>query len=238
MGKYMDKFTGAVKGGVKAIDKKMDRKTPIQESMDEDFPEEDFSEESFIPEPNYDDVGIQPSQKPESFHHFILENQYKDLERSIRGFKDVFDKDTNQWKTIRKKEHCFTDEEAEEILRTAQSHLATDVKLGYINKEAFPLFMDAIYKELAFLFESIAEYRYGRYDTFNKNGTRLKVNFEKQYEMKLQNHKIFLELFTRVQANYSRSIQGQENKYTHESVKGQESLQQTTSNLDRQRGYL
>ena len=71
-----------------------------------------------------------------------------------------------------------------------------------------------IYKELAFLFESIAEYRYGRYG-----------DEEKQYQMKLQNHKIFLELFTRVQANYSRSIQGTENKATHNSVRGQESLQ-------------
>ena len=29
-------------------------------------------------------VGIQPAQKPESFHHFILENKYQDLEKSIR----------------------------------------------------------------------------------------------------------------------------------------------------------
>ena len=49
--------------------------------------------------------------------------------------------------------------------------------------------------------------------------------------------KIFLELFTRVQANYSRAIQGQENKYTHESVKGQESLQNTEQNYDKQTRY-
>ena len=98
--------------------------------------------------------------------------------------------------------------------------------------------MDAIYKELAFLFESIAEYRYGRYNKFTDDGKLKEVRYEKQYEMKLQNHKIFLELFTRVQANYSRAIQGQENKYTHDSVKGQESLQQTESNLERTRGYL
>ncbi len=86
--------------------------------------------------------------------------------------------------------------------------------------------MNAIYKELAFLFESIAEYRYGRYGSYDK-----------QYEMKLQNHKIFLELFTRIQANYSRAIQGQENKLTHGSVKGQESLQSTEADLTRPDRY-
>jgi len=55
--------------------------------------------------------------------------------------------------------------------------------------------------------------------------------------MKLQNHKIFLELFTRIQANYSRSIQGQENRFTHDSVKGQESLQQGDRFEDRSRRY-
>jgi len=52
---------------------------------------------------NDNDVHVQVAQKPESFHHFILENQYKDLERSIRGFKDVFDKDINDWVLKRKK---------------------------------------------------------------------------------------------------------------------------------------
>lgn len=162
----------------------------------------------------YDDVNIPPAQKPESFHHFILENQYKDLERSIRGFKDVYNKETQAWEIKRKQEHCFTDEEAEEILRTAQSHLATDIKLSFISKESFPLLMDAIYKQISFLFRSISEYRYGRYK-----------GYEKQYEMKAENLKIFLELITRIQANYSRAIQGTENKNTHQSVKTQESLQ-------------
>lgn len=164
----------------------------------------------------YDDVNISPAQKPESFHHFILENQYKDLERSIRGFKDVYNKENQTWEIKRKQEHCFTDEEAEEILRTAQSHLATDIKLSFISKESFPLVMDAIYKQIAFIFRSISEYRYGRYG-----------NYEKQYEMKVENLKIFLELITRIQANYSRAIQGVENKNTHQSVKAQESLQST-----------
>lgn len=162
----------------------------------------------------YDDVNIPPAQKPESFHHFILENQYKDLERSIRGFKDVFNKDNQTWEIKRKQEHCFTDEEAEEILRTAQSHLATDIKLSFVSRESFPLLMDAIFKQILFIFRSISEYRYGRYGSY-----------EKQYEMKVENLKIFLELMTRIQANYSRAIQGTENKSTHGSVKAQESLQ-------------
>jgi len=187
----------------------------------------------------FDEVGVQPAQKPESFHHFILENQYKDLERSIRGLKDVWDKDTQQWRTKRKDVHCFTDEEAEDILRTAQSHLATDIKLGIINKEVFGEYMNAIYKELAFLFESIAEYRYGRYDQFDKNGNLIKIDYQKQYAMKLQNQKIFLELFTRIQANYSRAIGGSENKATHGSVRGQESLQSGDRDLTGygRRGY-
>jgi hypothetical protein len=233
MGKYLEKF----KQGIKKMDNKIremsqdDEFREEEDGFDEEFDDKNLPREGNYDEfgglGRYDDVGIQPSQKPESFHHFILENQYKDLERSIRGFKDVFDKNTQQWRTIRKEEHCFTDEEAEEILRTAQSHLATDIKLGFINKDAFPIMMDTIYQEIAFLFESIAEYRYGRYG-----------GYEKQYEMKLQNHKIFLELFTRIQANYSRSIQGQENRFTHDSVKGQESLQQMDRDFSRNRmGY-
>jgi len=242
MGKYLDKF----KGGAGKVKEKVKEVTYEPGAVDDaDFPDEDDSGEdnSYLDNPNDyygngDDVGIQPSQKPESFHHFILENQYKDLERSIRGFKDVLNKETQQWDIKRKDEHCFTDEEAEDILRTAQSHLATDVKLGYISKEAFPLMMDTIYKELAFLFESIAEYRYGRYNKFKK-GTKelIEVDYEKQYKMKIMNQKIFLELFTRVQANYSRAIQGQENKLTHQSVKGQESLQNTEERYGRDRGY-
>lgn len=184
------------------------------EDLDEELPQENSNDIDNYGERWDEDVGIQPAQKPESFHHFILENQYKDLERSIRGLKDVWNKDEQKWITKRKDLHCFTDEEAEDILRTAQSHLATDVKLGHIKKESFGDYMDAIYKELAFLFESIAEYRYGRYGTSDI-----------QYKMKLQNQKIFLELFTRVQANYSRSIGGAENIATHGSVRGQESLQ-------------
>jgi hypothetical protein len=226
MGKYLDKF----KNKVNVIDNRLsnlqtkenpnlppNQKERLKQMNSEpftDMPDGDMFGEFDKPYNDYDDVNIAPAQKPESFHHFILENQYKDLERSIRGFKDVYNKESQQWEIKRKQEHCFTDEEAEEILRTAQSHLATDIKLSFISKESFPLLMDAIYKQLSFLFRSIAEYRYGRYGTY-----------EKQYEMKVENLKIFLELMTRVQANYSRAIQGTENKNTHGSVKGQESLQ-------------
>lgn len=174
----------------------------------------------------YDEVGALPSQKPESFHHFILENQYRDLERSIRGFKDIWDKEQNKYIIVRKKDHCFTDEEVEDIIRTAQVHLATDIKLGRINPEVFGEMMNMIYEEISFLFESIAEYRYGRYGSY-----------EKQAEMKLQNHKIFLELVARIVANYSRSIGGAEVKLTHDSVKGQESLQQPYKDFSKNKGY-
>lgn len=182
-------------------------------------------------------VGIQPAQKPESFHHFILENQYKDLEKSIRGYKDVFNKENREWETKRKDLHCFTDEEAEEILRTAQSHLATDIKLSFINKEVFGEMMMAIYKRLDELFYSIAEYRYGRY-SHNKEGDKIEGGYQREYAMKLQNRKIFLELWTRVQANYSRAIQGTENKATHQSVHGQESLQNSNGMMDRNRRLM
>jgi len=247
MGKYLDKFKKGAKKGVKKADQKIkdwqkdepkkkdfgayDNAEGVGDVGDYDDTEgydesaEDKLDNYGEDNDRYDDMGIPPAQKPESFHHFILENQYKDLERSIRGFKDVYDKEKQQWVTMRKKEHCFTDEESEEILRTAQSHLATDIKLGRINVQVYGALMDALYQEIAFIFESIAEYRYGRYNSFTKEGVLTKVNFEKQYEMKLQNHKIFLELFTRIEANYSRAIGGMENKMTHESVQGQESLQ-------------
>jgi hypothetical protein len=76
--------------------------------------------------------------------------------------------------------------------------------------------MDAIIKQIRYLFRRIAEYEYGRYGSYEKQG-----------EMKAENLKILLELQTRIQANYSRAIQGTENKNTHGSVKGQESLQGT-----------
>jgi len=196
------------------------------EGMNEDDSMFNNQDRDFNDFGGYDEMNIQPSQKPESFHHFILENQYKDLERSIRGFKNVYDQKNEKWILIRKEPHCFTDSEAEDILRTAQSHLATDIKLGRISKDTFGDYMDALYKQLTLVFERIAEYKYGRYNTFNDAKTKLiKVNFETQGAMKSMNLKIFLELWTRIQMNYSRAIGAAENIATHGSVKGQESLQ-------------
>lgn len=164
MGKFLEKFK---KNKQDKENLKNYNPDNWSDAPDGDMFDDDFNYNDNLTDPYSDN--IIPAQKPESFHHFILENQYKDLERSIRGFKDVYNKDTREWEIKRKSEHCFTDEEAEEILRTAQSHLATDIKLGFVSKESFPLLMNAIYKELAFLFESIAEYRYGRYGDEENN---------------------------------------------------------------------
>jgi hypothetical protein len=181
-------------------------------------------------------VGIQPAQKPESFHHFILENKYQDLEKSIRGYKDVYNKTTREWEVKRKETHCFTDEEAEEILRTAQSLLATDIKLSFINKEVFGQRMMMLYKRLKQLFREIAEYRYGRY-SHDASGKPTPGGYAKEQSMKLQNLKIFVELTERIVANYSRAIQGIENKLTHQSVSAQESLQSSERLQDKNRRY-
>lgn len=183
--------------------------------------ENDFKENDY-----FNDVGIQPAQKPASFHHFILENQYKDLEKSIRGYKDVFNKEKQEWEVRRKEKHCFTDEESEEILRTAQSHLATDIKLTFYNKETFGLRFLAVYEKIEFLFKRIMEYRYGRYGDAKEQG-----------KMKEQAVKIFIELITRIEANYLRAVQGMENKLTHQSVQSQESLQGRGDEEDFRRRY-
>ncbi len=181
-------------------------------------------------------VGIQTAQKPESFHHFILENQYKDLEKSIRGYKDVYNKTTREWETKRKDTHCFTDEEAEEILRTTQSLLATDIKLSFINVDVFGIKAMMLYKRLKQLFREIAEYRYGRY-SHHSDGSLKEGGYSIEQAMKLQNLKIFVELTERVVANYSRAIQGIENKLTHQSVSAQESLQSGDRMEDNNRRY-
>lgn len=180
-------------------------------------------------EDNFDDgpmddysVNIQPTQKPESFFHFLLENQFKDIELVIRGYKQVYNKDTNKWETKRNKIHCFTDEEAEHILRTAQTHLSTDIKLSYISIANYPRMMMMLKKQLEDYFYNIAEYKYGRYG-----------DSKVQFFMKQDNHNIFVMMMSRIQANYSRAIQGQENKHTHNAVKGQESLSNSSGNTDR-----
>ncbi len=192
----------------------------IYKGADEGF-DDDYDDYNDIDD---DGIGIQPAQKPESFHHFILENQYKDLEKSIRGYKDVYNKKTREWETKRKDLHCFTDEEAEDILRHTQSLLATDIKLGFINKEVFGEVMMMLFKQLKQLFREIGEYKYGRY-SHNEKGELKEGGYSIEQYMKLQNKKIFIELTERIKSNYSRSIGGMENKLTHQSVHAQESLQ-------------
>jgi len=174
----------------------------------DDFFKNDFSDE--------DSLNLYPAQRPESFHFFILENQYQDLERLIRGVKDVWDKDRQKWVIKRKAEHCFTDEESEEIVRTAQSHLSSDIKLATFSREEYPIIMNNIFQQIWILFKEIMDYRYGRFG-----------NITKQMNMKQQAVNIFNVLMMRIKANYSRAVEGRENKSTHDSVKGQESLQQT-----------
>ena len=163
-----------------------------------------------------DPINLYPAQKPESFHFFILENQYQDLERMIRGVKDVWDKDKQKWVIKRKAEHCFTDEESEDIVRTAQSHLSSDIKLAILNRQEYPILLQGIYDQLWVMFKETMDYRFGRFG-----------NETKQAKMKLQAANIFNALMMRIKANYSRAIEGRENSSTHDSVKGQESLQQT-----------
>lgn len=189
--------------------------------------EKDEHPEDFYGEELYDDdaFNLYPSQKSESFHFFILENQYKDLERLIRGVKDVWDKEQQKWMIKRKSEHCFTDEESEEIVRTAQSHLSSDIKLAIFSREEYPILMNLIYQQLWILFKEIMDYRFGRFG-----------NVTKQLNMKQQAANIFNVLMMRIKANYSRAIEGRENRSTHDSVKGQESLQQT-ERKEFSRGY-
>lgn len=211
MGKFKDKF--------KAISSKIAEKANEFATIEEGpIDDNDFNDVSdgFDDKDNLNDdydVNIQHAQKPESFHHFLLENQYKDLELLIRGYKEVFNKTTNKWEIKRKNSHCFTDEESEHIVRLAQTHLSTDIKLSYISKTAYPIKMIALKKQFDETFYTIADYKYGRYG-----------DSRSQLFMKQANHDILIALIERIQANYSRAIQGSENKHTHSAVKGQESL--------------
>ena len=187
----------------------------------EDYEENPFNEDynGFPDSENYgadeDQSGLFPAQKPESFHFFILENQYQDLERVIRGVKDVWDKEREKWIIKKKDRHCFTDEESEEIVRTAQSHLSSDVKLGILNRQEYPIILQGIYNQLWVMFKSIMDYRFGRFG-----------NQTNQLKAKQQAVNIFNILMMRIKMNYSRAIEGRENSATHDSVKGQESLNQ------------
>lgn len=216
MGKFLDKF----KSKKSSVEDKINNLDKNKKNDEDDI----FS--SFN---NFEDEYPiqQQAQKPESFHRWVLDNQYRDLERSIRGIKDIWDKKQQKFISIRKKNHCFTEEEAEDIIRTAESHLSSDIKLSYIQKDTFGDYMVGLYKQFLFLFRSIAEYRYGRYGDENT-----------QYEMKTQNLKILIELWTRIQANYSRAINGLENKYTHDTIRGQESLNNSGNDIFGEKRYF
>ncbi len=216
----MGSFTDKLKKIGGKVAKKADELATIVPGPidDEDF---DYTGEDMGDNDDFDDtydVNISTAQKPESFHHFLLENQYKDLELLIRGYKEVFNKKTNKWEIKRKEDHCFIDEESEHILRLAQTHLSTDIKLSYISLTTYPIKMLALKEQFDETFYTIADYKYGRY------GDSTKQRFMKQV-----NHDILVALMERIQANYSRAIKGSENKHTHNAVKGQESL----NNADR-----
>ncbi len=224
MGKFIDKLK---KVGGKVADK-ADELAIIEEGPVDPNDFDDMGDD-FKEEPRYDDdygVDIQPAQKPESFHHFLLANKFHDLELLIRGYKKVFDKKTNKWETKRKDSHCFTDEESENIVRMAESHLSPDIKLSYISKTVFPIKMLAIKEQLEEYFYNIADYKYGRYG-----------DSKKQFFMKQENFSIFVALMERIQANYSMAIQGSENKHTHNAVKGQESLKSGERDVSGNNGY-
>ena len=110
-------------------------------------------------------------------YRVILKKTFTDL------LKQVFNKDTQKWETKRNKQHCFTDEEAETILRTAQTHLSTDIKLSYISINNYPRMMMMLKKQLEDYFYNIADYKYGRY-----GDSRM------QFFMKQDNHNIFVML--------------------------------------------
>ena len=110
MGRFLDRFRNFGKGKQSQQQQNYRQNAPKRENLrDEDgFLSDD---ELFGMNDNsmsmYDEVGALPAQKPESFHHFILDNQYRDLERSIRGFKDIWDKEQNKYITVRKKRPLF-----------------------------------------------------------------------------------------------------------------------------------
>lgn len=202
------------------LQKKPVKKVKRKKKEIEDYGDlDDLTDEEYLDYLSYDDdeqISLFPAQKPESFHFFILENQYQDLERAIRGVKDVWEPKVKKWLIKRKDNHCFTDEESEEIVRTAQSHLSSDIKLAILNRNEYPILLDGIYNQLWVMFKQIMDYRFGRFGSETK-----------QMEMKQQAVNIFNMLMMRIKANYSRAIEGRENTATHDSVKGQESLNQT-----------
>lgn len=224
MGSIREDFVNKAKAATKKVGETYEDFMELEKGgIDEDdFPEEEIdpTEDSSPYEEN-----IQQAQKPESFHHFLLENKYKVLELAIRGYKEVYNKTENKWEIKRREIHCFTAEEAESILRTAQTHLSTDIKLSYISMDNFPKKMLMLHDQLSDYFYTIADYKYGRYK-----------DEKEQFFMKQDNLNIFVMLMASIEANYSRAIKGIENKNTHGAVKGQESLNSSES-TSQDKGY-
>jgi len=164
-----------------------------------------------------DEYRLPIAQKPESFHRYILENDFRTLERQIRGLKDVWDKNEGKYVTKRKESHCFTDEEAESILRLCETHLSSGIKLSIMTKEQYDIKLMGLYQQIETHFREIMEYKFGRFKGFNL-----------QLQMKRDAINIFSSVMFNIFANYSRAVEGRENRATHDSVKAQESLQQVS----------
>lgn len=217
---FKDKFNNSKK----FVENKLDMK----EKEDAIFEDNDKEMDKFLDKNvnNYDEVGINVSQKPESFHHFLLEDKYKDAEMKIRGFKEIYDKEKQKWVVVRRSVHCFTDEEAEYILRTIQIYLSSSITLGRISREQYGIKIMAIHDEISSVFVNIATYKYCRY-----------VKPEVIEEMHIQNHEIFVCAMELIKSNYTRSIDGEENKRTHDKLQHQESLRYGDKDLTKKEGY-
>lgn len=196
---------------------KYKNKQEREDFLNDDFYDEgepiDFSDLDKELDLDDDDIGLPPAQKPASFHHFILENQYRDIEMLIRGYKEIKDKKTQKWKIVKKENHCFTDEEAEKFVRIVQAHLSPDIKLGVIHPESYKIKMLGLGSRLFEYVETMMYYQFGRFHE------------SEQLSMKEDAITITHTVLQRISSNYSRAISGRENKWTHDSVKGQESLQ-------------
>jgi hypothetical protein len=201
---------------------KMDPEKKINSEIPEDFDDLDINGNRY----GYDnEYKLPPAQKPESFHRFILDNEFRTLEREIRGLKDVWDKVQNKYITKRKDRHCFNDEEAEFILRIAETHLSSSIKLATMTKEQFDIKLMGLYESVETHIREIMEYKFGRFKGFHE-----------QLQMKREAIAIFDSIMANVFANYSRAVEGKEIRYTHDSVKAQESLQQNTD-IKQEMGY-
>lgn len=198
----------------------------FQEKFESDEKENPFEDDDSLQEPIEDnEYRLPQAQKPESFHRYILDNEYRTLEREIRGLKDVWNKEHGKYITKKKDNHCFTDEEAEFILRIVETHLSATIKLSIMSKDQFDIKIMGLYRVIETHFREIMEYKFGRFKGFNE-----------QLERKREAIAIFTSVMFNIVANYSRAVDGRENAATHESVKGQESLQQNTD-FKQDRGY-